>query len=215
MHGRMLTAVSVLIATAVGSGAAVQVPVDFAGIDDAFVMGKQASDTERARFHAGYRVIAAKAPVDFVEVVSPFRRIVIEAQQRAAAGDRSFGQRQALEMLARAGSMIDVYVEMTFHPQNMMVGVPDYRVAVIDRRGARIEALSIDRLSRWTPRIDGLPAAVAPGGDSSARGRPLLGATVIARFDLEKVNPERSYELVVEERDEEMARVGLDLARMR
>lgn len=211
----MLTAVSVLVVASVASGAAIQIPVDFNAIDDAFTLAKQASDTERARFHASYRVIAARAPIDFVEVVSPFRRIVIEAQQKAAAGDRSFGQRQALEMLQRSGSLVDVYVEMTFHPQNTLIGVPDYKVALIDRRDVRLEAKSVDRLSRWTPRIDGLPAPMAPGGDSSSRGQPLLGATVIARFDLGAMDPERPYDVVVTEREQELVRATLELGRMR
>src|SRR4029453_10435938 len=98
-----LTAVLVALVASQTTTGAVQTSVDYAAIDEALTLARVSSDTARARFHDAYRLIAARAPVDFLEVVSPFRRIVIAAQQKAAAGDRSFGQRQALDLLRNAG----------------------------------------------------------------------------------------------------------------
>ena len=210
-----LTAVLVALVASQATTGAVQTSVDYAAIDEALTLARVSSDTARARFHDAYRLIAARAPVDYVEVVSPFRRIVIAAQQKAAAGDRSFGQRQALDMLRNAGGQIDMYVEMTFNPQNTYIGVPDYEVVLAGRGNARIGPRSIDRLSRWTPRVDGLPAAVPAGGGSGPARGPLVGATLIARFDLQSLDPEGSYDLVVSERGDELAAVRLDLSRLR
>jgi len=210
-----LAAVLVALVALQAATGAVQTPVDDAAIDEALTLARVSSDTARARFHDAYRLIAARAPVDYLEVVSPFRRIVIAAQQRAAAGDRSFGQRQALEILGKAGGQIDVYVEMTFNPLNTYIGVPEYEVVLAGRGNTRVGARSIDRLSRWTPRVDGLPAAVPSGGGSGPPRGPLVGATLIARFDLQSLDPEGSYDVVISERGDVLAAVRLDLSRLR
>jgi len=210
-----LAAVLVALVALQAATGAVQTPVDDAAIDAALTLARVSSDTARARFHDAYRLIAARAPVDYLEVVSPFRRIVIAAQQRAAAGDRSFGQRQALEILGKAGGQIDVYVEMTFNPLNTYIGVPEYEVVLAGRGNTRVGARSIDRLSRWTPRVDGLPAAVPSGGGSGPPRGPLVGATLIARFDLQSLDPEGSYDVVISERGDVLAAVRLDLSRLR
>ena len=62
--------------------------------------------------------------MDYLEIVTPFRRIVLAAQARAGAGDRRFGQREALEIEAAAPGQIDLYAELTFHPLNTFVLVP-------------------------------------------------------------------------------------------
>src|SRR5262245_22832799 len=214
MRAGLATVFVALVASQASTGA-VQTTVDFAAIDEALTLARVSTDTARARFHEAYRLIAARAPVDYLEVVSPFRRIVLAAQQRAAAGDRTFGQRQAIEILAKAGNQIDIYVEMTFNPLNTYIGVPEYEVVLGGRGNTRVAARSIDRLSRWTPRIDGLPAAVPSGGSGPPLGQPLLGATLIARFDLQSIDPEGSYDVVISERGDVLASVKLDLARLR
>jgi hypothetical protein len=194
---------------------AVQVPVDYAGIDEAMAVAR-GSQTTLARYHEPYRLFVVKAPIDFVDLVTPFRRIVIAAEQGISAGARSFGQRQALDILRAAGADLDVRVEMTFHPQNTFVSVPEYGVALIGERNRRMNPRSLDRLSRWTPRIDGLPPPLPAGGDSGpSRGRPLLGATLVARFDLRALEPQGSYDVLIADGTSELARARLDLKTIR
>lgn len=213
MRAGLAAVLVALVASHVTTGA-VQTQVDYDAIDEALALAQRGSDTARARFHDAYRLITARAPIDYLEVVSPFRRIVIAAQQQAEAGNRSFGQRQALETLRNAGPQLDVYVEMTFNPLNTYIGVPDYDVVLVGRN-ARVRPRSLDRLSRWTPRVDGLPAAVPSGGSGPPRGRPILGATLIARFDLQSIDPEGSYDVIVSERGDALATVRLDLGKLR
>jgi hypothetical protein len=209
-----LTAVLVALVASLATTSAVQTQIDYEAIDEALALAQRGSDTARARFHDAYRLIAARAPIDYLEIVSPFRRVVIAAQQQAAAGNRSFGQRQALDILRNAGPQLDVYVEMTFNPLNTYIGVPDYEVVLVDRRNA-IRPRSLDRLSRWTPRVDGLPAAVPSGGSGPPRGRPILGATLIARFELQSIDAEGSYDVVVSERGDALATIRLELGKLR
>ena len=77
-----------------------------------------------------------RPPLDSVDVVTPFRRVVIAAEIRALAGDRRFGQRDGLAVAARYPRQVSVHAEFTFHPQNTLVLVPRYAVALADRRAA-------------------------------------------------------------------------------
>src|SRR6186713_2591121 len=89
--------------------AAVQTDVDLLAIDEALTLIRSGSTSELARFNELYRVKVEKAPVDYLEVVTPFRRIVLTGAARATVGDRSFGQRQAIDLLAGSGGRLDVY----------------------------------------------------------------------------------------------------------
>ena len=205
-----------MVAVWCGTAGAVQPTIDYDSIDEALMFGRSGSASARARFHDGYRRGGPQAPVDFVEIVTPYRRLVIAAQQHADAGDRGFGQRQALEMLKGTGPRIDVRVEMTFHPQNNYIGVPAYQVVLSGEGNRRVSPRSLDRLSRWTPRIDGLPPPAPAGGDSGpSRGRPLLGGTLVALFDLETLSADGSYDVLVIDEGRELAKVRIDLGRMR
>ena len=214
---RRTTAVLAVLVLFGATSRAVQTDVDLRAIEEALTLGRTGIAVERTRFHDPYRIYIAKAPVDYIEIVTPFRRIVLAAQGRAAIGDRGYGQRQALDMLATTGDQLDVYVELTFHPQNNYIGVPRYDVLLLGARGTRIGSRSLDRVSRWTPRVEGLPPPVPTQGGilSSPQGQPLLGATVIAAFDVRALDPKGRYEVVVIEAGEERGRGMIDLGRLR
>ena len=208
-----------MLALMVGAGAAnaVQVPVTLERIDEGIVLGRTAIASERARFHEAYRLLVARAPVDYIEIVTPFRRVVLAVQERAARGDQRYGQRQVIEMLSTTSDQLDVYVELTFHPLNTYIGVPDYEVVLRADRGRSMSPLGIDRVSRWTPRLPGLPPAIAEPGNlaSAPRSAPLVGGTLIARFDLRALDPKGVYDVLVREGNQEAARVRVDLGRLR
>jgi hypothetical protein len=193
----------------------VQTDVDLAAIDEALTLMRSGSQRELAQFNEPYRVTVEKAPVDYLEVVTPFRRIVLAGVARAAAGDRSFGQRQAIESLAEGGERLDVYAELTLSPLNTYIGVPDYTLALIDRSGKRINPTETTRLSRWTPRLPGPPAVPPFQAPTIPLGSPLVGATVIAGFELKALSADGRYEVVVELGKEELARAVIALAGMR
>lgn len=210
---RRLYAAVFLMAAPIALGA-VQKNLEFMAVDEALMLIRSGTPSELARFHQPYRVTVAKAPVDFLDVVTPFRAIVLAGSARRAAGDRSFGQRQALDMLQESGARLDVYVEMTFNPLNTFIGVPDYEVALIDK-GRRLASLETRRISRGTPRLEGLPAVPPPRAANVPLGTRLLGATVIARFDLDALDAAGTYDVVVELPGEEVARARIGLAGMR
>jgi len=203
----------VLPAAAASRGAQLTLPT--AEIDEAIRLGQTRIAADRARVQAPYRVLVNQAPVDFVEVVTPFRRVVIAADQRARLGDRSFGQRQAIELLSAAGGRFDFVVELTFHPLNTFVAMPEYGVAVI-RDGVRITPV-VDRRPRFGVRVDDLPASIpTPGGLIPNRGsQPMLGGTLIAQVDGQLLDRAGEIDVVVTDGAKELARAKINLRTLR
>jgi hypothetical protein len=214
MRRRVLPVVLLLLAAALPHAA--QRTLSLSEVEEALRTGQTRIAADRARFHTAYRVIAGQPPVDYVEVVTPFRRVVLAAEQRAQVGDRSFGQRQALQLLTEADGQFDFAVDLTLHPLNTFISMPAYDV-VLMKGSARMAPASLDRQPRFGARVEGLPppipvpAGQIPGGIS----QPILGGTVTARFTGEDIDPEGSMDLVVSEGDKELARVTIDLGRLR
>jgi hypothetical protein len=202
---------------------AIQAALDTRALQEAVAIGQSRLTGERERFHAPYALMVAKAPVDYVDVITPFRRIVLAAQAQAEIGNRSYGQRDALETLAAAPDILEFDIELTFHPLNTYIGVPDYRVALVPPGGTtpRIEPESLDRIPRFGPRVSGMPLPHArPGGLIPAQGRdrggqPMLGGTVVAQYDLMALDANGRYDLMISEAGTELARVRIDLERLR
>ncbi len=196
---------------------AMQTRIDPAAVSQAISIGQSRVERDLTRYHAPYRVVVNRAPVDYLEVITPFRQIVLAAQARAQIGDRSFGQRQGLELAGTVAGLLEIRVELTFHPLHTYVGVPDYMVALVDRRGRRTRPVLLQREPRFGPRIEGVPlpqpgpgAVSIPGGNE-----PMLGGVVVTRFDTDPLDPDGAYDVVVEEDEKELARARIELARMR
>jgi hypothetical protein len=208
-----------LVCGAVASGQAVQPSLTLRAIDEALLLGQSAVERDRVRFHAPYRLTVERAPVDFIEVITPFRRVVLLSEQLARAGNRAFSLRQAQQHPDIGVEEIELRVELTFHPLNTYVAVPPYDVTLSGPDGARIEARTFDRRPRYGPRLEGQPTVTpVPGGGAPfvpGASQPILGGTMSVRFDLRPLNPNGLYEIVVSEERQELSRTRLDLARLR
>jgi hypothetical protein len=198
----------------VHTAAAMQTTLDSNAVNEALTFGRSRSERDRARFHAPYRLVVNGAPVDFIEVITPFRRLVLEAESRALIGDRSFGQRQALEWLGSGPPTLEVMVEMTFHPLHTFVGVPAYGLALVARGGPAVQPRSIDRLPRHGPRVEGAPRPT-PRATPIPTDEPMLGGAMIGHFDAQLLDPTGEYDIVVDDGGKELARARADLKRMR
>src|SRR5262245_16921436 len=128
-------AVVCFLAVAAGSAGAVQPVLDRRGIEEAILIGQSRFDAERARFHTGYRIQVSRQPVDWIDVITPFHRVALAAEEKARLGDRVFGQREANAALNAAPNVIELLFELTFHPLNTFVGVPAYDVALTRANG--------------------------------------------------------------------------------
>lgn len=196
---------------------AMQVALDPRAVSEAIAIGQSRIERDRTRFHAPYRLAINKPPVDFVEVITPFRRVELLAESRAQIGDRSFGQRQALELVNSEPPDLEIQVELTFHPQNAYVGVPDYEVWLAEPTAAPLQPRTMERTARYGPRVDGAPLPLpVPGGLVIPRNsQPLLGGTVTARFDVRLLKPSGQYDVVIGESRKELARIRASFEKMR
>jgi hypothetical protein len=110
-----------------------------------------------------------------------------------------------------------VYIELTFHPHSRFVGIPDYGIT-LEAGSVTFEPVSIGRIPRFGPRVGGYPlpstssdgAFILPGGS-----QPLTGGTLVCRLPGARTDPQGRYDLVVLDRTRQLARVSLDLGRLR
>jgi hypothetical protein len=216
----LLAAVVATLATVPAS--AIEMALDRRALEQALEIAHSSIQSTHVRFHADYRFTVAKAPIDFVEIVSPFRRLVLSAETSFRQGRRMFGQREALAALQPDPDRVEVYVELTFHPLNTFVNVPEYDVelAPVGATAARVKPATIDRLPRFGPRVEAssypfpYPYPVAPRVPAGTE--PLLGATMIAHFQGETIDPAGVYEVVVTDGGNELGRTWrVDLAKLR
>lgn len=190
-------------------------------LTDALDIGQSRLESVRRAFHGPYRIPVARPPVDTIEVVTPFRRVVSAAEARLRIGDRLYGQREARATLTAAPAQMDVVVELTFHPLNAYVGVPAYEV-ILEFAGPAprvlIRARSLERVPRFGARVDGvlalpIPAPASPRGPAASQ--PLTGGTVVAVFDTRVLAPAGRYDAVVLEMGKELVRAPIDLSALR
>lgn len=200
---------------------AVDLNLDAQTISQAISLGQTSIGADLRRFHQAYRMEAARPPVDYVEVVTPFRRIVLAAQARWGAGDRRWGQRQAIEIEAAAPRQIDLYAELTFHPLNSFVLVPLHRMQIVLPSGDLLQPRNTSSMPRYGPRVDGglvpYTPTPLPGGPVPGRSQPLLGATIVASFDSQALTAacNRRCDLVIEEEGKTRVQVPLSVASLR
>lgn len=162
-------------------------------------------------------VQVARPPVDYIDVVTPFRRVALLADERARAGGR-LSQREATAMLGERSTLGEILVELTFHPLNAFVGVPAYDVELATAAPvAEIGPLRIGRIPRFGARLEGgpLPSRYAGAPNAPGESQPMLGGTIVATFSGEALNPNGVYDIVVRENGKELARAGVNMGALR
>jgi hypothetical protein len=191
--------------------AAYEPTLDRRALADAIAIGQSRIETQRARFHQAYRIPVSRPPLDYIDVVTPFRRVVLEAEASARTGRGSFGERDALAALVD-GDQLELTAELTFHPLNLFQSVPAYDIALAATGAAPIKPRDIERRPRYGARVDG---GTAPGAPIAPGAQPMLGATLSARFDGRLLKSNGVYDAVVSEAGKELTRARIDLGRIR
>jgi hypothetical protein len=198
-------------------GAAFEPSLDQQSLAEAIALGLSRIDDMRSRFHAAYRLEVIQPPVDYIEVVTPFRRVALDAEAHTRAGERLYGQREALATLGDTPSRVDLVVELTFHPLNNYVGMPDFDVALVPTGGPALEPRSLKGIPRYGPRVSGtpLPYAYAAGQSAAQASQPLLGGSVVATFDGTALDARGTYGIVIREGGKDVAKASVNFARLR
>lgn len=188
--GSLALALLALVATA--SPGAITANIDREMLDDALIFARQATRDERRAFHDGY-VRTPGGAVRRISIVSEYRRVVLAVEEKMRLLDRNYGVRQMTGMLVPWRGLVEVIVELQFHPQNIYIGVPLIDVLAVPLDGpsnpAPLVPVAIDRRPHFgmfwdPPPMDApwwpYPPATAPvlgGGD------PITGGWLQARFD--------------------------------
>src|SRR5512139_2926467 len=63
---------------------AFELTLDTRALDDAIRIGLSRLESDRTTFHQPYRIEVGRAPVDWIDIITPFRRVVLEAETRTA-----------------------------------------------------------------------------------------------------------------------------------
>jgi hypothetical protein len=210
-----------LVLAALAALGSVEIALDRRAIEEALVIANSTIESTHVRFNADYHFALNAPPIDFISIVTPFRRVVLSGASARRSGQRSFGQAEAVKALQPDPQRVEVYVELTFHPLNTFIGVPDYDVVIdpVSPAGNVLRPEAIDRIPRYGPRLDekqfpfpyptSLAPRVRPGSE------PLSGGTLIARIPGGQLNPKGQYSIVVRDGQKELGRVRVDLARLR
>jgi hypothetical protein len=215
-----MRALTLLATLTLGANASVIHPLDHVAIQEALTIANSSIESTHRRFHGDYHLPVKTPPVDFVSIVTPFRRVVLSAETEFRQGRRMFGQREALAALEPDPDRFEVYAELTLHPLNTFIGLPEYTIELepISFRGPAVVAFGIDRLPRFGPRFESswypfpYPYSV---GSTVAGGQPLVGGTLIARFAARELDRKGIYAVIVKDGGKDLGRAKLDLARVR
>ena len=213
---RRASAVLALLASAVPASTAFELRFDRPVLEAALSIGQSRVQTVHTRFHEPYRIKVAAAPVDFVEIVTPFRKVVLAAESAWRTAGSLYGLRAAQETLG-AGDEVAVYVEMTFHPHNTFIGMPDYRIA-LGQDGNDVLPASIERIPRSGPRLEDVPSISLPvpgGVVTPKRSQPVTGGTLIAHFATGILDAQGIYEVRVLDGAKALGTARVDFSKLR
>lgn len=190
-------------------------------IDEAISVARRSRDDARSAFHRDYVFPTGTPPVSSVSIVTEFRRIVIAAEEQVRAGNRMWGLREARAVLNGTRNTIAVVVDLHFHPQNAYATVPNYSVRIIPKEGPEIVAGDVKATAKYglqsvpspsDPPYFPFPPPTLPIGPGA---EPLTGAWVEASFNVAAFDPRALVLVAVSEGASDLARVSVDLGRIR
>lgn len=211
----------VLAALSVVAVAAIDRDLSDDALDDAIRFARQANPATREAFHRAYVFPNGSVPIASISLVTEYRRVVIAAEDRLLLGDRMWGLREAREVLRHTRNTIELIADVKFHPQNVYVTVPQYDIRIV-RQGlpdmlpigtqstARYGVVSVS--SPTDPPYYPFPPPSLPAGPGAD---PMLGAWVSATFSATSLDPRDLIVAVVREGPKDLARVAIDLSRLR
>ncbi|MEZ5291259.1 MAG: hypothetical protein R2745_09260 [Vicinamibacterales bacterium] len=215
---------SMAVALAAGpAGGALETDIGLEAIDHAIAFAQQAERAERQAFHDGYDRFPGDA-VRRVSLVSEYRRVVLLVEEKRRLLDRGYGRRQMIDALRPWRGLLEVIVELQFHPQNTYIGVPpvDVLIVPLDAPGSPTPhvAESTDRRPHfgayWDPTpMDApwwpFPPPTAPVLNGT---EPLTGGWVHARFDAHALGGGR-HEVVIRDGTATLGRASFDFDAVR
>jgi len=132
----------------------------------------QGREAQRAEFHQPYIVHPDHPALEQLEAITEYRRYVMATEEQLRMGNWLFAQsaQRAQEKLASWRGRLTVAARLRFHPQNTLIGLPPYELAIANPDLAPLELTRTPINAMLSGRRNDLHA-------------PLIGATLEAVFD--------------------------------
>ena len=143
----------------------------------------RARDAERQQFHHRYLYELPGPVVTQIEVVTPFRRLVIIGEDHVARGDWMFtrGLREAEEAIKPMRDIMTIRATIRFNPLNTFIQSPPYTLALSARASDQLEPIGTNLTPQFSNEFK------APDGKKLTGS--LIGATLESSFGAGLVGP--------------------------
>jgi hypothetical protein len=176
-----------------------------ADIERALSMAR-ARDADRQQFHQRYVFDLPGPVVTQIDVITPFRRMVIIGEDHVTRGDWMFtrGLRAAEDAIKPMRSVITLRATLRFNPMNTFIEAPPYTLAVSGPSNDSLEPVA----TTLTPLFSN-PFKARDGKMLSS----LIGATLESSFEAALLGgPRRTVAVTLERKD--VGHVLIDFTRL-
>ena len=162
----------------------------------------QAPEQQRASFHAPYIVRLDGPVVETIEVITEYRRYVLVTEEQLRMGNWLFAQSpdRAQENVKPWRERLTLSARLRFHPQNTLIGLPPYDIAIGDPDLAPLE-------------VTRTPINAMMSGRRGDHNAPLLGTILDAVFDASSVGQQARH-VIVSLRGETVASTTIGFSRL-
>jgi hypothetical protein len=162
----------------------------------------QAPEQQRASFHAPYIVRLDDPVVETIEVITEYRRYVLVTEEQLRMGNWLFAQSpdRAQENVKPWRERLTLSARLRFHPQNTLIGIPPYDIAIGDPDLAPLE-------------VTRTPINAMMSGRRGDHNAPLLGTILDAVFNASSVGQQARH-VIVSLRGETVASTTIDFSRL-
>ena len=175
-----------------------------ASVADAMRLGR-GTPTEREQFHQKYRQPLVGSLSGDLEVVTPYRRVVLMTEEHVRMADVAWTPERAATALEPLRGRLTIGLHLRFDPRNAYQALPAVSVALLPRGSAGSAILPVDTRS----------AAVYVSGQPAPPGTPVLGARIESTFSTSRLDPAGVYLVSIAIEGREAERVPVDLGRLR
>jgi len=114
--------------------AALGLSLGSAEIDRAIGIGRK-NASERRQFHSAYTIPIDDPTLAGFEVLTEFRRVVLESEERERLGNRHLDVIDAEAVLRPFRDKVAIQANLRFNPHNVLVSVPSYDIILAGDRG--------------------------------------------------------------------------------
>ncbi len=157
-------------------------------------------------FEEPYRIRLGGPTFMELEVVTPFRRVVLAARQRQLLQDSTWGYSEAAAVLQPYRGLVTLILRVALSPANVDYTLPAFDMAVYPRPGAgpnRLQPIEVRRLPQY------ITGQLAPAGS------PVLGGLIEETFDAAPLQAEGAALVGLFADGREVQRVPVDFNSLR